>query len=46
MNKIDTAMSNMSIDSLKKMTKSLDSSINSTKDKSIEKLKEKTNTKK
>jgi hypothetical protein len=43
---MDTAISKMSLDSLKKITKSLDSSINTTKDKNVEKLKEKINSKK
>ena len=41
MNKMDTAVSKMSLDSLKKLTKSIDSSFNNTKDKNIQKLKEK-----
>ena len=42
MNKMDTAISKMSLDSLKKMGKELDSTL----DKNAQKLKEKTNTKK
>jgi hypothetical protein len=42
LNKIDTAMNKMSLDSLKKMGKDLDSAL----DKNVNKIKEKTNQKK